>query len=179
MYEILRRTHKHVVKSPRHHSALPSPPWVAFRIAKTIRDKLVRCMLKEFICKYAGINIWGYYNCDICKILENGDQFESTLTKEKYCINFSFDCNSCCVVYLLTCKVCFKQYVGSTAKKFRLRFIQCKSNIKLYAEGRRGFKQEKLIEHFFMCSYNETSEDIKVQIIDDCVPNNQEARDDF
>ena len=30
-----------------------------------------------------------------------------------------------------------------------------------------------------MCSYNETSEDIKAQIIDDCVPNNQEARDDF
>ena len=46
-------------------------------------------------------------------------------------------------------------------------------------EGRCELKQEKLIEHLFMCSYNETHEDIKVQIIVHCDPNNQEAREDF
>ena len=63
--------------------------------------------------------------------------------------------------------------------KFRLRFNQCKSNIKLYREGRSGFKQEKLIEHFFLCSHNGTHEDIKVQIIDHCDSNDREAREDF
>ena len=41
LYETLRRAHKHVLKSPRLHSALPSPPGVAFWHPKTIRDKLV------------------------------------------------------------------------------------------------------------------------------------------
>ena len=41
LYETLRRAHKHVLKSPRLHSALPSPPGVASWHPKTIRDKLV------------------------------------------------------------------------------------------------------------------------------------------
>ena len=67
----------------------------------------------------------------------------------------------------------------STVARFRLRFNQCKSNIKLSRKGRRGFKQEKLIEHFFLLSHNGTHEDIKVQIIGHCDPNDQEAREDF
>ena len=37
--------------------------------------------------------------------------------------------------------------------RFRLKFNQYKSNIKLNGEVRRGFKQEMLIEHFFLCSH--------------------------
>ena len=40
-------------------------------------------------------------------------------------------------------------------------------------------EKEKLIEHFFLCSHNETHEDIKIQINDHCDPNDQEAREDF
>ena len=76
-------------------SVLPSPPRVAFRNPETIRDKLVRSKLKEFIHRNAGTNICGRSNYDICKIFETGDQFESSFTKKKYCINFLFDCNSC------------------------------------------------------------------------------------
>ena len=46
-------------------------------------------------------------------------------------------------------------------------------------EGIRGFKQEKLIEHFFLCSHNVTPEDIKVQTVGHCDPNDQDAREDF
>ena len=42
LYEILRRAHKHVLKPPRLHSALPSPSRVVFQNPKAIRDKLVR-----------------------------------------------------------------------------------------------------------------------------------------
>ena len=63
--------------------------------------------------------------------------------------------------------------------RFRLRFNQYKSNIKLNRESRRGFKQEKLIEHFFLLTRNGTHEDIKVQIICYFDPNHREAREDF
>ena len=65
----------------------------------------------------------------------------------------------------------------STVARFRLN--QYKSNIKLSGKGRRGFKQETLIEHFFLLSHNATHEDVKVQIIGHCDPNDQEAREDF
>ena len=90
LHEILRRVHKHVLKPPRLHSALPSPSKVAFRNSKTIRDELVHCRLKEFIFKAAGTNIGGHSDCDICKIFKSGDQFES----KKKRINFPIDCNS-------------------------------------------------------------------------------------
>ena len=60
--------------------------------------------------------------------------------------------------------------------RIRLRLNQYKYNIKLNGEGRRGFKKEKLIEHFLLLSRNGTHEDIKVQIIGHCNPNDQEDR---
>ena len=49
-------------------------------------------------------------------MLESGDQFESTITKKNYRINFPFDCNSYWVIYLLTCNICSKQYARSSDK---------------------------------------------------------------
>ena len=63
--------------------------------------------------------------------------------------------------------------------RLRLRFNQYKSSIKLNREGRRRFKQEKSIEHFFLCGRNGTHKDIKVRVTDHCDPNDQEAREDF
>ena len=57
-----------------------------------------------------------------------------------------------------------QQYVGSAIAKFRLRFNQYKPNIKLYGEGRRNFKQEKLIEHFYSENHDVTHQDINVKI---------------
>ena len=41
LYEVLLRAHKHVLKSPKLHSALPSQTRVAYSNPKTIRYKLV------------------------------------------------------------------------------------------------------------------------------------------
>ena len=82
-------------------------------------------------------------------------------------------------MYLLRCKICRKQYAGSTITKFRLRFNQYKSNIKLYGEGRRNFTQEKLIERFYRENHNGNHQDINVKIIDFCDPNHQEKRENF
>ena len=60
--------------------------------------------------------------------------------------------------------------------RFKLRFNQYKSSIKLNGEGKHGFKQEQSIKHFFLCRHNRTHEDIKVWVIDHCDLNDREAR---
>ena len=82
---------------------LHSPPRLAFRNAKTLKDLLVRSKLKTTYEK-PGVTICGRKNCEICHILHQGDTFESSNTGKQYKINFSFNCNSRNVVYLLTCK---------------------------------------------------------------------------
>ena len=62
--------------------------------------------------------------------------------------------------------------------KFRLRFNHYKCNAKLNGKRRRVFKQEKLIEPFFLLSHNRTHEDIKVQIIGHRDPKDQVAKKD-
>ena len=81
--------------------------------------------------------------------------FKVLWQEKRYNINFKFNCNSINVVYLLTCKRCRKQYVVSTVIKFRLSCNQCKSNIKSHGEGKRVFKQEKVIKHF-LSQWNST-----------------------
>ena len=63
--------------------------------------------------------------------------------------------------------------------RFRLRFNQYKSNIKLNGEESRESKQEKLIEKFFLLSHNGTREDIKVLIIGHCDLNDQKTKEEF
>ena len=53
------------------------------------------------------------------------------------------NCNSKCLVYLLTCKVCLKQYVGQTVEHFRLRWNNYKSNDGKYQ------KSESCMQHLF------------------------------
>ena len=94
-------------------------------------------------------------------------------------MNFHFDCNSICVVYLLTCRICKKQYTGSTITRFREQLTLYKSNLKLYGQGRRDFKQKTLLEHCYCHDHHGKHNDMIVQIIDFCDPNDQEKRENF
>ena len=51
--------------------------------------------------------------------------------------------------------------------------------IKLHGGEKRGFKQQKLIEHFLCPNHSGTHKDISAPIIDHCNPNDQERREDF
>ena len=65
--------------------------------------------------------------CLTCKNVQECDTFTSHVTKEASKINHHFHCNSKCLVYLLSCKVCGKQYVGSTTDKFRFQWNSYKN----------------------------------------------------
>ena len=107
-------------------------------------------------------------------ILHQGDTFESSNTGKQLEDYFSFNCNIR-NVYLLTCKMCKKQYVGSTITKFKSRFNYCKSNVKLYGKGQRCFIQEPLTEHFFSNNHHGFHNDIKVHAFDYCDLNHPEC----
>ena len=46
--------------------------------------------------------------------MSNSEHFHSNIDSREYRINYSFNCDSSNVVYLLECTVCGVQYVGST-----------------------------------------------------------------
>ena len=110
VHEILKKAHRHTTRSPSLSAVLPSPPRVAFRNPKTLKDHLVRSKLKirDSNDEENGIYKCGSINCNICNVLYLSNEFRSTVTGKRYHINFVFDCNSINVIYLLTCKRCRK-----------------------------------------------------------------------
>ncbi len=59
--------------------------------------------------------------------MKEGDRFVGHVSGSEYRINSGFDCDSSGVVYLLGCKVCGVQYIGSTFTPFCNRFNNYKS----------------------------------------------------
>ena len=68
-------------------------------------------------------------------------------------------------MYVLGCKVCGKQYVGSTFTPFRIRFNNYKSSSRKFSSG-ISVTQAELFRHFTEDNHHEFLEDVSVQIID-------------
>ena len=83
----------------------------------------------------------------MCLNIKGTDTFESFQTKQKYKINHHLNCNRKSLVYLLSCKVCGLQYVGSTTDKFRFRWNNYKENDSKTLR-REEYMQQELFEHF-------------------------------
>ena len=90
---------------------------VFFRSFKKISSYLVRATLYpversvgSFNCKRS--------RCQICTYVNGTDSFTSTVTGEIYKINHKLDCMENCLIYLLTCNKCRKQYVDQTVDTF-------------------------------------------------------------
>ena len=77
----------------------------------------------------------GKLRCQICKYVEEGNEFEEG--KRKFYIDYSFDCDSEGVIYLISCVKFRKNYVGSTITSFKKRFNNHKSSINRYGRGQR------------------------------------------
>ena len=93
------------------------------------------------------------------------DSFASNVTKEEYKINHCFDCNENCFIYLFTCKVCLKQYVGQTVYELRLRWNNYKTNNRK-DERVESCMQEYLFEYFSVEGHDGFLEDISITVID-------------
>ena len=96
-------------------------PMVSYRIARKLSSYLVCSKLYPLEHK-RGPNKCGSSRCQMCSNVEETETFSSTVTGEAYKINHHLCCNDKCLIYLLTCKVCGKQYTGKTVNKFSLQW---------------------------------------------------------
>ena len=80
-----------------------------------------------------------------CEFYDYGtdtDTFTSTVIGESFKINHQLNCNDRCIIYLLTCKQCQKQYTGETTGDVRYRWNNYKSNSRKF-DRKKSCMQER------------------------------------
>ena len=109
---------------------------VSFRSSCKISSYLVRAKLYP-IERTVGSFRCRSKHCEVCKYITETDTFTSSVTGETYKINYRLDCNDKCLVYLLTCNKCKKQYTGQTTDNFCGRWNNYKSKSKSFKKRRK------------------------------------------
>ena len=71
---------------------------------------------------------------EVCTNVVETDTFSSTVADQTFQINHELNCDDKCLIYLLKCKVCNKQYVGETTDQFRLRWNNFKDKDKNFRD---------------------------------------------
>ena len=107
---------------------------VSFRGTRRLSSYLVRAKLYPVERKVGSCKC----NCNRCQVYQSIfeiDTFTCSNDGTTYKINHKFDCNEKCLIYLITCNTCFKQYVIQTVDTFRSRWNSCKDNAKKYERG--------------------------------------------
>ena len=102
-------------------------PMVSFRSSRKISSYLVRAKLYPVERSVGSFNCKRPH-CQVCTYVNETDSVTSTVTGKTYKINHKFECMEKCLIYLLTCKKCRKQYVGQTVDTFRYRWNNYRSN---------------------------------------------------
>ena len=148
-------------------SKLELPPFTSFCTARNLRSHLVRSKLYPLKRK-TGSWKCKFQRCLTCKnVLECNTSF-SFVTKV-FKINHHFDCNSKCLAYLMLCKVCGKQYVGSTTERFRFR----------KADKGENDTQKYFHEDFLSHDQNVLINDIEIIFIDQADPSGPTRTEKF
>ena len=81
-------------------------------------------------------------------------------------------------MYLLTCKICLKKYVGQTIGEFRFRWNNYKDNYRI-AEGGEAHMQSYLFDHFKTEGHTGFLHDVEISLIDKTDPSKPLEREQF
>ena len=103
--------------------------------------------------------------CEVCDYVTDTDTFTSTVTGESFKINHQLNCDDRCIIYLLTCKQCQKQYTRETTDDFRYRWNSYKSNSRKF-DRKEPCMQEHLYRHFSSPGHRGFLNDVSVALID-------------
>ena len=142
---------------------LPAP-FVSLRSTRNLKSYLVKSKIYPLERK-VGSEKCKSKRCLVCLNISETDVFQSFQTKKQYKINHQLNCNDKCLIYLLSCKVCGLQYVGSTTDKFRLRWNNYKENNRKAKRGEEHM-QPLVFEHFSSNDHNGFLEDCSITLID-------------
>ena len=139
-------------------------PIIGFKKGKSLRDILVRAKVKSED-QNSSCGKCNSKRCGVCKYIECCETFSNKDDTVKYNIKGGqLNCNSSNVVYLLECKTCKVQYVGSTSTKVRLRFNNYMNANRNFLNG-RTVPQHSLHSHFNSPDHN-SHDDWKFKLID-------------
>ena len=93
-------------------------PVVSFRSPRKISSYIVRAKFYP-LDRVVGSTKCGKKRCEVCVNVSETNTFTSNVTSDTYKRNHKLNCDDNCLVYLLSCKCCEKQYVGETTDSFR------------------------------------------------------------
>ena len=118
--------------------ALPERPLFATRRNVNLKDELIQSRLTTFykpaLTGTIEHNAWEpciFKNCVVCKNLKKMKSFTSSQTKKLFKTPPTAQCTTSNVIYLLTCNICKKQYVGKTKRPFNVRLKEHLADIRL------------------------------------------------
>ena len=155
----------------------PIAPMVSFKSARKLSSYLVRAKLYP-LQRAVGSFKCNKPRCEICINIIETDIFTSTVTGESFEINHKFNCDDRCLIYLLTCNKCRKQYVGKTVDSFRFRWNNYKCNCYKHAKG-GSVKQQHLYDHFVLEDHAQFVNDVSIIFIDKADPTDPLKREQY
>ena len=163
---VLRELHFLMHISEKIKRAIRDLPMMAFRQPKSLKDYLFHAKLRPLDRNNGDSR--GTQKCSSAiTLLRRICFFFNKVTGTSYSINHRLDVNSRNVVYLVSCKVCGLQYVGSTTTKFRLRFNNHKSRLQEHFKMSDANKVgDDLIYRYFYSQGHHGLQDVTIQLID-------------
>ena len=152
----ITRQHQHLLQlSERMKKAVPTPPIIAYRRPKNLRDLLTRAELKPPPQLVPGNKPCGRPRCKTRPTLMATDMFTSKTSGKSYNMRSSTTCKTANLIYLIQCKKCGCQYVGETEQALNERMNSHRTDI-------RHKKTEKPVAN----SRDHTMDDVQVMVIE-------------
>ena len=150
---VLSKFHTILACNKAHQDVFQHIPIVGFRKGKSLKDMLVRAKVPLVGDSQGKSEGCAGNKCKMCPWVKNTTGFTSK-DGVSYSIRSgnTLRCNSANVVYLLTCKTCGIQYVGSCTTPFRSRFANYKSFFSKHFT--QTVPQQSLHEHFDLPGHN-------------------------
>ena len=159
-------------------SVFTPAPMISFeKIARNLSIYLVRANLYLLGRTVGSVQRKGK-RCQTRHNVKETEAFTSTTTGKTFKINHKLNCNDKCLVYLLTCNVCLKQYFGQTVEEFRYRWNNYKNNGRNYQEYGTCMQQH-LFEHFSEEGHHSFLEDASITLIDKTYSSNPLQRENY
>ena len=110
-------------------------PFVFFLSARNFRTHLVRAKVYPAEKRLVWSRKCLRNRYQVCKNVVETDTFQCFVDKKAYKINHRFTCSDKCLVCLLSCKVCGRQYTGQTVDEFRYRWNNYNNNNRKSLKG--------------------------------------------
>jgi len=131
---MLSTVHLLLTPDSEHRNTFPNIPIVGFKRGKSLKDILVRARLPKVDKGEGKSSGCGGKRCGVCSYLKESNSFTDRNGK-KFTIKSDLNCDSKNVVYLVSCKKCSIQYVGSASTAFRYRFNNYRCCYRKHSSG--------------------------------------------